>query len=351
MLAAMAWYLLVALGAGLTGAVLGLIFARPPRGSGLETQIDQLQSELRRVGQAQEGLRRDFQQGREASLLGLEATTRALQGQIGQAQRTLAEVRALEQSRTRQLDRAADSLRRLEAVVAGSSTRGAAGESILARAFAQLPPDMLEANVAFAGKVVEYALRLPGDRLLPIDSKWTSAASLERLADAEDPEERRRLHEQVGREVRARMRELSKYLDPERTLAIGVLAVPDAVYQAAPEVHGEGHRQGVLIVPYSLALPYVLALYRLAVRFSASIDQGQLAARLRDLDHALAQMEEELEGRLTRGLVQIGNACQALGDHVRGARRTAGRLLVSTDGGEPATVPEATLAGELKHSR
>jgi hypothetical protein len=203
---------------------------------------------------------------------------------------------------------------------------------------------MLESNVAFAGKVVEYALRLPGDRLLPIDSKWTSVSSLERLAAADDPDERRRLVEQVGREVRTRMRELAKYLDPERTLAIGVLAVPDAVYAAAPDAHADGHRQGVLIVPYSLALPYVLALYRLAVRFSAAVDHGQLAARLRDLDHALGQMEEEVEGRLARGLVQIGNACDALGDHVRGARRTTARLLQTADTAEQGPQREL-LAG------
>jgi DNA recombination protein RmuC len=340
----MAVTILIALVAALGGAVLALLLARSSRDKDLRGPLDQLQNELRRVSQAQEGLRRDFQQGREASLLGLEETTRALQGQIGQAQRTLAEVRALELSKTSQLDRAADSLKRLEAVVAGSSSRGAAGESILARALAQLPPDMLESNVAFAGKVVEYALRLPGDRLLPIDSKWTSVSSLERLAAADDPDERRRLVEQVGREVRTRMRELAKYLDPERTLAIGVLAVPDAVYAAAPDAHADGHRQGVLIVPYSLALPYVLALYRLAVRFSAAVDHGQLAARLRDLDHALGQMEEEVEGRLARGLVQIGNACDALGDHVRGARRTTARLLQTADTAEQGPQREL-LAG------
>ena len=63
---------------------------------------------------------------------------------------------------------------------------------------------------------------------------------------------------------------MTKYLDPERTLGLGLLAVPDAVYETAPEAHGEGYREGVLVVPYSLALPYVLALYRLAVRFGGA---------------------------------------------------------------------------------
>ena len=122
-----------------------------------------------------------MQRGREASLLQLADAAQGIRGELGQAQRALAEVKALEQGRARQMEQAADSLRRLEAVVAGSSTRGAAGENILARALGQLPPDLLEINVAFGNKVVEYALRLPGGRYLPIDSKWTSVAPLERL--------------------------------------------------------------------------------------------------------------------------------------------------------------------------
>ena len=145
---------------------------------------------------------------------------RSLQGQIGHAQRALAEVKALEQGRTRQLDYATDALRRLEAVVAGSSTRGAAGESILARTLGQLPPDLLAHDVVFGSRVVEYALRLPDGRYLPIDSKWTSVASLEALELAEDAGERRRLEEQVVRDLRVRLREMSRYLDPERTLSL-----------------------------------------------------------------------------------------------------------------------------------
>ncbi len=97
-------------------------------------EAGQLRTELRQIGHTQEALRLDVQRGREASLVGLRRPTQSLQGQLGHAQRALAEVKALEQGRTRQLDYATDALRRLEAVVAGSSARGAAGESILARA-------------------------------------------------------------------------------------------------------------------------------------------------------------------------------------------------------------------------
>src|SRR5262249_17818946 len=46
---------------------------------------------------------------------------------------------------------ARQSLRRMEAVLAGSPSRGAAGENILEEAFRHLPPDMIRRNVWVGG--------------------------------------------------------------------------------------------------------------------------------------------------------------------------------------------------------
>ena len=314
--------------AGLVLAVLvGYALAAARRGPGGDPlAMGRLQESLDRVARAQDQLRLETQRGREDALAGLAGATQDLQGRLAQAQRALAEVKTLEQARGSQLDRATDSLRRLELVVAGSSSRGAAGENVLARSLAQLPPDLLETNAAFGGRVVEYAVRLPGGRLLPVDSKWTGAAGLERLETAGDPDERRRLLEQVARELRGRVREMAKYLDPDRTLALAVLAVPDAVHAAVPEVHAEAFREGVLVVPYSLALPFVLSLYRLAVRFAAAPDTEELGRHLARLAELLGRMDDELEGRLSRALVQAANARDALRGDLAEARRASGRL-------------------------
>jgi DNA recombination protein RmuC len=313
--------------------------ARPPTVSeGLDGPLERLSTEMTRLGQVQEDLRREIQQGREDSLRGLADVAQGLQGRMATAQRELAEVKTLEQARSRQLDRATDSLRRLETIVAGSGSRGAAGEGILSRALSQLPPDLLETNAAFGGRVVEYALRLPGGRLLPIDCKWTSAASLERLETTDDPAERRRLLDQVARDVRVRMREVTKYLDPERTLSLAVLAVPDAVHAAAPETHAEGWRDGVLVVPWSLALPFLLVLYRLAVRFGSVPETAELLDAVSRLGESLRQMDETVEGRVSRALVQLANARDDLRAGLAGARRTAERLAVDAEH-DPTVTP------------
>jgi len=308
-------------------------------------EAGQLRGEMRQLAEAQGALRLDVQRGREASLLGLSQAAQSLQGQIGQAQRALAEVKALEQGRTRQLDYATDALRRLEAVVAGSSSRGAAGEGLLARGLGQLPPDLLFHDVPFGGRVVEYALRLPDGRYLPVDSKWTSVKALEALAGADDPAERTLLVAAVARDLRVRIREMAKYLDPERTVSLAVLAVPDAAHVAAPEVHGEGWAQGVLVVPYSLALPFVLTVYRLALRFGAGADQDAVRSRLQVVDAALRGIEDEVEGRLSRGLVLAQNARDALRGHVSEARGASARLLRGAETEADAVAPDEVGAG------
>jgi DNA recombination protein RmuC len=334
---------------------LMLRLRRQAPAAGLEVvsaQLARVQAELDRLARHQEQLRQDVQRGREASLLQLSEAAHGLRGEIGDARRALAEVKAIEAGRARQMDRAADSLRRLEAVLAGSASRGAAGENILERALAQLPPDLLETNVPFGSRLVEYALRLPGGRYLPIDSKWTSVAALDRLETLDDPLARRRLREQVARELRGRIRELVKYLDPGRTLGLALLAVPDAVYAAAVEAHADGYRMGVVVVPYSLALPYALALYRLTLRFGAASDADHLAERLRRIDDALRGACDEIEGRFSRSLVQLDNSRQALRDGLTEALRASGRLLQSQEdapaAGGPPGGPESLLADRIR---
>ena len=329
---------------GLLGYALAVASRGAPRLDAFGRVVDELRLALDQVVRQQGQLRLEVQQGREAALLGIADATQDLQGRLAAAQRVLAEMKAIEQARGSQLDRATDSLRRLEVVVAGSGSRGAAGENVLARALVQLPPDLLETNAAFEGGIVEYALRLPGGRLLPIDSKWTSAASLERLEETEDPAERRRLREQVARDLRTRVRDMTKYLDPERTLSLAVLAVPDAVHAAAPECHAVGWREGVLVVPYSLALPFVLSLYRLAVRFASAPDAVELAARLGHLAEALCRMDDAIEGRLSRALAQIGNARDDLRRDLARARQAAARLTGDArDAAVPATPDAASV--------
>jgi DNA recombination protein RmuC len=315
----------------LVGVLLALVLARRAgRADAAATmllgRVDRLQADLSGLGRTQDRLHDELLRGREASVRELGLAAEGLRGDIGEARRALAEVKALERASGSQLDRATDSLRRLEVVLAGSASRGLAGERILGQALGQLPPELLERGATFGGRVVEFALRLPAGHLLPIDSKWTGVADLEQLETTADPEERRRRREQIARDLRLRVREMARYLDPERTLGLAVLAVPDAVHAAAPGAHTEGWRDGVLVVPYSLTLPFVLSLYRLAGRFGGAPDAAAVAEGLLRLGDALGRLDETVEGRLSRALVLAANARDALRADLAEARGAVARI-------------------------
>lgn len=312
--------------AGAVGALLVATRGAAAATSQIDGELRSLREIVDHLAVTQDALQRDVLQTREASLLGIAEVASGLKDELGSARRTLIELRSVETARAVELERAATSLARLEAIVAGGSSRGAAGEQLLARALDQLPPDMLARNVAFGSRVVEYALVLPDGRYLPIDSKWPAAAELERLASTGNEAERQRLRERIGRTLRTRAAELRKYLDPERTLELGLVAVPDAAYEASPGAVADAYRDGVLVVPYSLTLPFALGLFRLGARFSRSLDVDRSGVALAALDAALLRADEELEGRVSRALVQLSNGRDAMRGHLAQLRRSLASL-------------------------
>jgi len=206
-------------------------------------------------------------------------------------------------------DEARQSLRKLEAVIAGSSTRGVAGENILEEALRHLPPEMLARNHHVRGKVVEFALRMPGGKVMPIDSKWPSSSALAELGDPGCPPERQTvLAQQAEREVEKRVREVAQYIDPNTTTPWALASVPDAAYMVCRHAFAEAHRQHVIIVGYSMTMPYLLALYQMHLQFGRTVDLDNLQAALMDIDRQLGSLEDVLENRLQRAVTMLTNA-------------------------------------------
>src|SRR5256712_149399 len=160
-----------------------------------------------------------------------ETQAAELRERLSQTQSVVEGLRSAISARQPVEEEARASLKRLESVIAGSSSRGAAGEHLLEEALRHLPPEMLPRNVWVGGKVVELPLRLPGGKLLPMDSKWVSSVALEQLAaPGLDANRRAQLMGQVEREVERRVREVSQYIDPATTAPFALAVIPDAAY-------------------------------------------------------------------------------------------------------------------------
>ena len=292
------------------------------------TELAQLRAQLAMGGQVQ------------------ESATGELRERLNQTHTLLEAMRSAFASRQQIEDEARHTLRRLEAVIAGSPSRGAAGENILEEAFRHLPPNMVRRNVWVGGKVVEFALQLPGGKQLPIDSKWTSSAALEELA-LPDLTAARRTHlaSAVEKEVEKRIKEVSQYIDPATTAPFALAAVPDAAYEVCRTVFGEAHRRHVMVVAYSMTLPYLLLLYQLHLQFARSVDMDNLQASLMEIDRQLDALDSSLENKLQRAVTMLSNAYQD-------GKQVTARIRASVHGAQAAgqleTAPDASRLPEKR---
>jgi len=221
---------------------------------------------------------------------------------------------------------AAESIRRLEGVLAGSYSKGAAGERVLERALAQLPAEWQVRDFRVGNKVVEFGLRLPNDLILPVDSKWPASALLRAFNASESPDERARLKRQIESVVLQKAQEVRKYVDPQLTVPYCVAAVPDAVYDLCWGTQVDLLRRNVVLISYSLFLPYLLLVFQTALKSPRAVDADELEAALDGAQDGLRAAQEELEGRLARAIIMLGNAREDLSAHLRRARRSLGAL-------------------------
>jgi DNA recombination protein RmuC len=238
-----------------------------------------------------------------------EAQAADLRERLAQTQSVVERLGSALSARQSIEEEARASLKRLESVIAGSSTRGAAGENILEEALRHLPPEMLQRNVWVGGKVVALALRWPGGRLLPIDSTWVSTGALEQLAEPGlDAARRAQLTAQVEREVEKRVREVCQYIDPATTSPFALAVIPDAAYDVCRGAIVGAHRRHVMVVGYEMALPYLLTLYQLHLQFARTVDMEKLQSALIDVERHLDTLEGILENKLQRAVTMLQNA-------------------------------------------
>ena len=294
------------------GLGLGAAFVAFRRLSGgpptrLEARLEVQAAELRRLA--------DVAAAREGS-------AQELRTDLSGARRALETLAVREEERQVRERESWEVVRRLSSVLAGAGKTGRAGENVLREHLAQLPPGLLVTDLRVNGRVVEFGLALPDGRRLPIDSKWSALAELEALEAATDPDERETRAREVERQVTIRAREAAQYLDPAITAPVAVVAVPDAAYGVLRRAHADAFARGVVIVPYSTALPVLLFLYSLAGRFG---DAGDAHTALAEVSSLLDTMEAVLENKIAKAATMVSNGADDLRSGLGKARASVAR--------------------------
>jgi DNA recombination protein RmuC len=266
--------------------------------------------------------------------------TAAIREALSRAEKDLTALQTHAKARQELETQTADSIRRLETIIAGTQSKGAAGENILELVFAKLPPEWQVRDFRVGDKVVEFGLRLPNNLILPIDSKWAATDLLERFAACENVDEQQRLKAQIEQAVVAKAKEIKKYIDPNLTVNWGVAAVPDAVYDLCGGIQAEVFQTNVVLISYSLFLPYLLLVFQALLGASREIDLQRLEAYLQSAQGSIRALQEELEGRLSRALTMLSNSRDNMGTHLSRLNSGLASLQMGVSSEAPPALPE-----------
>lgn len=201
-----------------------------------------------------------------------------------------------------------DSIKNIEHLFKGSKSKGMAGENILREIFKIFPPELIVFDYRVEGKPVEFGLKLPDGRIVPMDSKVVALEEMTQLVGEHNEEARQRLIKKVETEIMKKIKEVSSYVHPPITWDKALMLVPDAIYGLLKESFMKAYHQSVILIPFSMAIPYILTFLDLHKKTLATYDEQQVRAFLEDLDRYLNEMETVLENQVARGNTMISNA-------------------------------------------
>jgi DNA recombination protein RmuC len=199
-------------------------------------------------------------------------------------------------------------IKRIDHIIAGTKTKGIAGENIINEVLKQFPPEMIVHNFKVKNKEVEFGIVLSDGKVVPVDSKWTSSNLLEELSKEDNPQKRQQIINLLERTTKNRIQEVCQYIDPQITASLAICAVPDAVYSVSQNMHPFAYRKNVILVSYSLLLPYLLTLYHLHLQYSKEYDIENLQHYLLDIRHRINEMIEILDNKVEKSQVMLKNA-------------------------------------------
>ena len=289
---------------------------------GVNERVSGMEHNQARVDQGIGDLRTGLAKTDSATARLMSATT-VIHDQLVRAKEGVAQLQTHSHARQGLEEQTAESIKRLEAVIAGTQSKGAAGENILETLLAHLPAEWQVRDFQVGNKSVEFGLRLPNRLVLPIDSKWPATHLIETLLATDDPDERQRVKSRIESAVRDKAKEVRKYIDPNVTVNFGIAAVPDAVYELCTRVQTDVFQWNVVLISYSMVVPYLLMVFQTVLRSAQTVDTQKLDACVRSIEDGIAAMQAELDGRFSRALTMIDNSRSELRAHLG---RVAGGL-------------------------
>jgi len=247
---------------------------------------------------------------------GLVQAAAAIRNELASAKTDLTRLHAEAKARHEIEQRSADALQHLESVIAGTQSKGAAGENILEAIFSKLPIEWQVRDFTVNNKPCEFGLRLPNNLVLPIDSKWAATHLLERFIACDEIAAQQKIKEEIEAAVLTKAKEVKKYIDPTRTPSFGVAVVPDAIYQLCTGMMCEAFSHNVVLISHSMFMPYLMLVFQTMHKNSQSLDLGKLDRQVTNALETVQSLQHEIEGPHARGLTMINNSRDKINAHL-----------------------------------
>mgnify|MGYP001626183203 CR=1 FL=1 len=239
-------------------------------------------------------------------------------------------------------DRIENNIDRVMGILTGRKS-GQAGERIVVELLGVVPEDWLERNIRLGRGQVEFAVKMPGGYLIPLDSKFVAPELVAQLENETSEKQQQQLLGKARWELQKRAQEVAeRYLTDPKVLGFGIAAVPDSVYDLcrdAVKTAAQSHR--IVVVPYSLLLPFVLSLYLMAQRLGIS-RLGETDQVIGTAITALEQAKQALEN-MGQPITAVSNQRNRALQQVRGTLNLLRKL---TQGEIPLPESQMPLPSE-----
>ncbi len=175
-------------------------------------------------------------------------------------------VTSVAQEYGRHYDELEKDVKSIQTVMVGSYSKGKMGEQALETALKLLSQmGRVKTKVPLGGGVVEYAVVLYDGKVLPIDSKFVANKELDRMNNDDTKlEDKADLARTIRRKVQDKIPEVQRYIDPDKTIPMAVLAIPDSVMELVTDLVPEAASKGIILLGYSGILqliPYFIKIY------------------------------------------------------------------------------------------
>lgn len=291
----------------------------------------------------------------------------AVRNQFGESQklvdRFLREVTAMTEKVTRveetgkQMVNFADQLQSLQDILKNPKQRGVLGEYYLETLLKNvLPPNAYQMQYPFPDGTIVDAAVFVKDKVIPVDSKF-SLENYNRLVEATDPTEKDRLQKLFTNDLKNRIVETSKYIQPEQgTTDFAFMFIPhEAIYydllinkvgaitdDTENLVQRAAGKYRVIIVSPTSFLAYLQTVLQGLKALQIEETAKEIRKRVEELGKHLKGYEE-YHGKLGNALTTVVNHYNASGKAFRQLDKDVLRIAGEAPGIETATLEKPDM--------